>query len=129
MVCFEIHYVSLCSVLLLFTTKTLPQSALRSSYLDCIDLNPCNFVFTPLPQFRFTSAIANISSSTSENNVQSPATSKRSFSMVQPSHLAANNVPKSSSMSDLDYESAIYALLSQQDPFYDRTPWYNVVGR
>uniref|UniRef100_F6Q5L9 Kinesin-like protein unc-104 n=1 Tax=Ciona intestinalis TaxID=7719 RepID=F6Q5L9_CIOIN len=36
---------------------------------------------------------------------------------------------KSSSMSDLDYESAIYALLSQQDPFYDRTPWFSIVGR
>ena len=36
---------------------------------------------------------------------------------------------KSSSMSNIDYESAIYALLSQQDPFYDRTPWFSVIGR
>lgn len=38
-------------------------------------------------------------------------------------------IHKSSSMSNIDYESAIYALLSQQDPFYDRTPWFSVIGR
>ena len=38
-------------------------------------------------------------------------------------------VPRSTTMADIDYESAIYNLLSQQDPFYDRTPWFTIVGR
>jgi len=38
-------------------------------------------------------------------------------------------VARSTTMADIDYESAIYNLLSQQDPFYDRTPWFTIVGR
>lgn len=120
-----------CFYLILYLrNRHFSRPAIRLSCLHQEDLTPPqSHPLTLLSESRFTSALTSISNSASENNVQTTNSSKRSFSMVAPSHLASSYVPKSSSMSDLDYESAIYALLSQQDPFYDRTPWFSVVGR
>ena len=86
---------------------------------------------TPLPESRFTSSVGNMTSSVSENNFLDPGSSKKpTFSLLHNSReVMPIGLHKSSSMSDLEYESAIYALLRQQDPFYDRTPWFNIVGR
>ena len=86
---------------------------------------------TPLPESRFTSAVGTMTSSMSENNFLDSGSSKKpTVSLLNNSrHLNPFGIQKSSSMSDLEYETAIYALLSQQDPFYDRTPWFNIVGR
>nr|XP_039270728.1 kinesin-like protein KIF1B isoform X1 [Styela clava] len=57
-----------------------------------------------------------------------PSVAQDKLSPTEPVSQASTFV-KSSSMSDLEYESAIYNLLSHQDPFYDRTPWFSIVGR
>nr|CAB3259092.1 kinesin-like protein KIF1B [Phallusia mammillata] len=78
---------------------------------------------------RLAGSLTNIPASASENNflgTRSPTLGALSTHSGPSTPVA---VHKSCSMSDLDYESAIYALLSQQDPFYDRTPWFSIVGR
>ncbi|XP_078483621.1 kinesin-like protein KIF1A isoform X3 [Ciona intestinalis] len=105
-------------------------------HLSCIRHNakdatpPCGNtpLNSPVPNSRFVSPPNNLPMSVSENNFLGHPSSSNA-----PTHGATTSptfgVHKSSSMSDLDYESAIYALLSQQDPFYDRTPWFSIVGR
>uniref|UniRef100_H2YU63 Kinesin-like protein unc-104 n=1 Tax=Ciona savignyi TaxID=51511 RepID=H2YU63_CIOSA len=82
-----------------------------SFHLSCIRHNPKDAtppcgpspLNSPVPAPRFVSP-PNLPMSVSENNFLGHA---------------ASSTPG----------TAIYALLSQQDPFYDRTPWFSIVGR
>ncbi|XP_076803302.1 kinesin-like protein KIF1A isoform X3 [Clavelina lepadiformis] len=104
--------------------------------LSCIRHNACDLtppsgntpISSPVLESRFASSLTNLPTSVSENNflARSPLRDSHASASIPATPVG---VHKSSSMSDLDYESAIYALLSQQDPFYDRTPWFSIVGR
>lgn len=90
-------------------------------HISCINHNAGDL--TP-PCYSPTMGVSPAVSILSLPSVMSPQ-----ISPTDEKKLPIPNVMKSCSMSDIEYESAIYNLLSHQDPFYDRTPWFTIIGR
>ena len=106
-----------------FNWEEVPISCLRDPKLSSPDNSP---PFNRSNVVRKTITMDTIATRLSPDNKISGSASELNLADISNAKLS---VPRSTTMADIDYESAIYNLLSQQDPFYDRTPWFTIVGR